>query len=69
MKKNIIERLIRVGINKYLKKTIKGFEKCPFIAMSKFWGFPIGLNTLPVVTANIIARIRGFAGIFCFFAR
>lgn len=41
----------------------------PPIAMSRFCGFPIGLMTLPIVTANAKERSRSFGEILCFLAK
>ena len=36
--------------------------------MRRFWGLPIGLGTLPNVTANARAKSMSFGGRLCFFA-
>ncbi len=47
-----IKRHIRVGRASELRNVIKGEFRFPSTAMRRFCGFPIGLITLPVVTAN-----------------
>ena len=49
MKYSIIRQII-VGIAKYFEKIINGLSS--WLAINKFCGFPMGLNTLPMVMAN-----------------
>jgi len=44
------------GESEIEEKTIKGWDIPLYVAMRRFWGFPIGLATLPVVTAKQSAR-------------
>jgi len=63
-----IMRLTTVGKNRYEKKGIKGSFMPPLTAIKRFCGFPMGLTTLPVVTANASARSIIFGGRLCLFA-
>jgi len=45
-------RLARVGSIRCCKKTRNGLERSELTAIIRFWGFPMGLMALPMVTAK-----------------
>ncbi len=57
-----------VGIARYLMNVRKGLMIPPLKAISRFCGFPIGLNTLPVVIPKASASSRGTTGVLLFLA-
>ena len=57
-------RLATVGNIRCCKKTRNGLERPELMAMSRFWGFPIGLMALPMVTAKAKVRRSILAEIF-----
>ena len=65
---NAAARLITVGMRSQTKKVRNGDAMPEFTATSRFWGFPIGLMTLPVVIAIASESSRSFFEIFHFVA-
>lgn len=53
-----------VGTRSVDRKDEKGLGMPPFMAMSRFWGFPIGLMALQMVTEKARARSSIFAETF-----
>ena len=65
---NAAARLTRVGTRSQTAKVRNGDAMPEFTATSRFWGFPIGLITLPVVMAIASESSRSFGEIFHFVA-
>ena len=65
---NAATRLMSVGTRSQTAKVRNGDAMPEFTATSRFWGFPIGLITLPVVMATASDRSRSFGEIFHFVA-
>src|SRR3990172_3961145 len=52
-----------------MKKVMNGLAISPWMAMSRFWGLPMGLATLPIVTAKASESNKALGGIADFLAR
>ena len=57
-----------VGTRRNKRKVMKGLCILLSDAISRFWGFPIGLATLPIVIAMHKARSSTLGRMPCFFA-
>ncbi len=65
---NAAARLASVGTRSQAAKVTNGEAMPEFTATSRFWGFPIGLMTLPVVMAIASASSMSFFDTFHFVA-